>query len=368
MSDQLTASKPAAAASSGAKRSASDSPPSHGPGPSKAQRGSVDFYAVLTVRPGKTPSSNGKLILNLAMDKNKAPLGSSAAVYMENVLTDDEKAATALSIANHALPARATPQQLGLPTVGTDFDNVHDHYNQLVAATLAQTMCVVGVPKVSGLDHWVSVTDDGKMVNRMKTGHLFFSAIPMSDDEKPSLDNRLGSPEMLETSPGKFTLNPKFWYEQIFQGGKAKKMELAAFVPHFLLTDAGKIAHNSALDVMNQPNGIGIGGEYFKLVLWNHYAWIFKAMMETPLAKAARLHGFFPLFLLKQVINQKVKPDGTHAHLSSTDKNGKSALMLVGFWKDRSKASEERYSDIEFITLSANGSLPTIGYRGSAVL
>jgi hypothetical protein len=212
------------------------------------------------------------------------------------------------------------------------------------------------------------VTDDGKMVSRMKTGHLFFSAIPMPGGEKPSLDNRLGSPEALEASPGKLTLNPKFWREQVFQGGKAKKMELAALVPHFLLAGAGVIAHNSALDITSQPSGVGVGREHFKLVPWSHYAWIFKAMMETPLAKAACLHGFFPLLLLKQVTNQKVKPDGARACLSPADENGKSALMLVGFWKGRSKASEECCSNTKLITLSASGSLPTTGCRGSAAL
>lgn len=336
-------------------------------GPSGVRTGCMEIIAKVTTLPGKDGASpEGKLLLKIIEDPNGTPLGKSSAVYMDHVLTEDDRTAAKLALANAHNSRKITPQSLGLPTVGTKFDNADDRLSPFVQSTMQQTMCVVGVPKVSGIDKWVKATNDGKMENQHKTGNLFFSAIPHSDEGMPSLDNRLGSPEMMEVAPGKWQMNPKFWYEQIFQGGRAKKMELAAFIPTFLLSEEGKIDHNQAIDVMSQNGGIGLGGEYFKLILWNSYAWVFKNLMEMPLTKEARMRGFWPLFLLKQAINQKKTPDGAHAHLSTTDKNGKSALMIVGYWKDRSGPNDERFSDIEFLSLSVNGSYPTIAYKGNS--
>ena len=230
----------------------------------------------------------------------------------------------------------------------------------------ARQRALLESPRLLELDKWVKATSDGKTENQRKTGRLFFSALPHSDEGLPSLDNRLGSPEMMEVAPGNYQLSPKFWREQIFQGGRAKKMELAGFTPTFLLSDEGKIEHSQALGVMSQDGGIGVGGERFKLALWSSRCWAFKNLMEAPLAKEARLRGFWPLFLLKQAINQKKAPGGARAHLSSAGKSGKPALALAGRWKGRSGPTGAPFSDAEFLSLSASGPCPAAACKGSA--
>lgn len=314
---------------------------------------------------GTTMSESVRILKKKYEDAQSFPLGRNAAVYMDHVLTDDDRKAAAISLQHHVNQSNVNPASLGLPTTGTTFSTVQERLNPLVRSTMYATLCFAGVPKINGVDKWVEVNDAGNMVNKFCTGHLFFSAIPLTDDGEPSLENRLGNPEMMPNSSGQMQMNPNYWYEQINQAGKNKRMELAAFIPTMLLTESGLKSHMEAVKVMNAPNGIGLNGEYFKLILWNSYAWCYKNFMDSAICQEARKRGFWPLFLLKQCINQEKRKNGKTNHLSSTDKNGKSALLLVGFWRDLSEPGQDRFTKYEFLSVTANGSFPMIAYKGT---
>jgi hypothetical protein len=256
------------------------------------------------------PAPETQTLAKLIMNPRAKPFGSNAIVCFDHVATENDKLVSQNEY-QLAKKRRVEDYAIGLPTVGVNLNTYESAYNDLVKATIAEALGQVGVPKVQGVDKWVAAAEGGLMENKRAASHLLFSGICLTDDDMPSLLNRVGNSEMYIQPNGTVVMNPKYWYNQLHQSNSKTRMELAAWIPTWLLTEVDKTAHNSAVDVMSMPGGIGLGGEYFKLVLWDKYAYVFKMMMESPVCQEARKNGFYPLFLLKQCINQDKRMNGT---------------------------------------------------------
>jgi hypothetical protein len=127
-------------------------------------------------------------------------------------------------------------------------------------------------------------------------------------------------------------------------------IEIAALVPAWVVDPAQRAAHDNAVDWFNS-HSCGLGGGYLKLVLYAAYAHVFCHIMESPLVCKARLHGFFPLLLLKETILQKSRNGLRGMHLSSVDVTPKSCLMIVAFWRARNGDA----NNVEVISLATAG-------------
>jgi len=275
-------------------------------------------------------------------------LGAHATFYNDNRMTAaDHEVAAGTSV---AAVANSTA---GLPTMHNNLSDPTNNFNTIVRCTgLAQALLQCGVTSIPGIQAYMSLNDSGTIENLQRTGNLLFSAIPCSDDNNPSLHNKAGMKEFLSTVGSPMKANNQYWWKHINHFMKNCNINIAAFIPRFLLTAPALAEHDLLVPSMHLRNGIGIGGsgEFFKLTLWRKYAIVFTKINQMPIVQAARVHGFMPIFLLRQCINQNVK-NGVHAHLATTDLNGKSSIMLAGFYRDDTAPGEPPFSNLVFISV-----------------
>ena len=258
-------------------------------------------------------------------------LGNGAMFYNDHKMTAvDAEVAAGTSV------AAASAETSGLPVMRANLADPNNNFNDIVTRTgLAEALIACGVTYVPGIQEYMSLSDSGTVENLQRAGNLLFSAIPCSFNNEPSLYNNVGMKEFIDYGSTGKKCNKQYWWKHVNFYKKNSNIALAAWIPRFLLTAPTLLEHDQMVNSLHLKNGIGIGGsgEFFKLVLWRKYAIVFQKMMQMPVVMAARELGFWPLFLLRQCINQNVKK-GVHAHLATTDLNGRSSLMLAGFQRD----------------------------------
>jgi hypothetical protein len=274
-------------------------------------------------------------------------LGNGAMFYNDHKMT-----AVDAEVAAGTSPGAANPDTAGLPVMRAKLANPNNNFNDIVTRTgLAQALIGCGVTYVPGIQQYMSLSDSGTIENLQRTGNLLFSAIPCSYNNEPTLYNNVGMKEFLESPEGK-KCNKQYWWKHVNFFKKNSNLALAAWIPRFLLTEPTLLEHDQMVNSMHLKNGIGIGGsgEFFKLILWRKYAIVFQKIMQMPIVMAARELGFWPVFLLRQCINQNVKKS-VHAHLATTDLNGRSSIMLAGFQRDDTPPDADPFSQVVFISV-----------------
>lgn len=251
----------------------------------------------------------------------------------------------------------------GLPSMTVTLANPANKFNTIVRTTgLADALLNVGVTHVAGLQDFMSVDAAGKIENLSRNGNLLFSVIPLSDSDEPSVLNLVGMREFLRDSNGNLMVNPNYWARHISHYKSGYSMHVAAYIPRFLLTSTDRMEHDQLLEAMHGYNGIGVGGqgEFFKLIFWTKYATVFQKLMEMPVVQEARKLGMWPLFLMRQCINQQISKKMRHPHLATTDMSGHSSIMLAGFHRDDTPLGEPEFSKLIFVSvLGRDGALLT---------
>lgn len=251
----------------------------------------------------------------------------------------------------------------GLPSMTAALANPTNNFNTVVRSTgLADALLNVGVTHVAGLQDFMSIDAAGNIENLSRNGNLLFSMIPLSDSDEPSMLNLMGMREFVRDSHGNLMVNPSYWTRQLshYKGGYS--MHVAAYIPRFLLTATDRTEHDQLLEAMHGYNGIGVGGqgEFFKLIFWTKYATVFQKLMEMPVVQEARKLGMWPLFLMRQCINQQISKKMRHPHLATTDMSGHSSIMLAGFHRDDTPLGEPEFSKLIFVSvLGRDGALLT---------
>ena len=250
---------------------------------------------------------------------------------------------------------------MGLPAMEHQVASPSGLFNPVVRQTFGSVLINIGIPKVCGIQQFVESDTSGKVVNKSRTGNLFVSCLAVNADGQPSTQNRVGN---LEIQGGQF--NNKFWGNHMHRCGGGQRLELACWIPQFLLTEADRVAHNDLVDGLNDQKNegdcTGLGGEFFKLTLWNGHGGVMKHMMNSLLVQKARIAGFFPLFCIKQCINQQSWKEGVKRALSSTNLNGRTSVMLVGFWANPSPGqagTPEEFRNLTLVSMSAQNSFVT---------
>jgi len=287
-------------------------------------------------------------------------LGNGAMFYNDHKMT-----AVDAEIAAGTSVEAANAETCGLPAMRANLADPNNNFNNIVTRTgLAEALIACGVTYVPGIQEYMTLSDAGTVENLQRTGNLLFSAIPCSFNNEPSLYNNVGMKEFLDYGPSGKRCNKQYWWKHVNFYKKNSNIALAAWIPRFLLTAPTLLEHDQMINSLHLKNGIGIGGsgEFFKLLLWRKYAIVFQKMMQMPIVMAARELGFWPLFLLRQCINQNVRKS-IHAHLATTDLNGRSSLMLAGFQRDDTPPGAPPFSNVVFVSVlgKTNGSVSPTG-------
>jgi hypothetical protein len=81
------------------------------------------------------------------------------------------------------------------------------------------------------------------------------------------------------------------------------------------------------------------------------------SFLNSPVVKKARMYGFRPLFLIKNLSLNKSDYGIRGMQFETDDKNAKTAVMLAGLWR----AKDDDFSKLEFIALDADGKLLSHG-------
>ena len=275
-------------------------------------------------------------------------LGTNAMFYNDHKMT---AASAEIAEGRSARAVQATID--GLPTMRAKLADPANNFNKIVTETgLARALLNCGVDHIPGIQEFCSLTDSGTIENLNRTGNLLFSAIPCNALNEPSVYNNGGMNEFLDNSGGKIRCNKQYWWKHVNHFAATSNINLAAWIPRFLLTETALADHDRMTPNMHLPNGIGIGGdgEFFKMTLWKKYAIVFTKIMEMPLVQAARERGFWPVFLFRQAINQRPK-HSLHAHIATTDLNGRSSIMLAGFHRDDTPENAPPFSNLVFISV-----------------
>ena len=236
--------------------------------------------------------------------------------------------------------------------------NQRDSFNDLISSSFGASFQQIGLDEIHGLNSWVMCQETS--VNMMKAGSvndLVFSAVPYVKGKVSPHHNRSNLVEfMLNTGTGQKVVNPRFWKEQMmfFGGGPNGRpltnlIELAAKIPEWALRENQLSDHYEAMDQWDNF-GAGLGGGFFKLVLYGKYAHVFVNFMNSMLVQKGRLSGFYPLFLMRNCINQK-SGYGTRNHqFASIDKGAKSSLILLGFFR----MANEDVNTLELVSLRSS--------------
>lgn len=275
-------------------------------------------------------------------------LGNGAMFYNDHQMTAVD-AEIAAGTSDEASNAKIS----GLPVMRANLADPNNNFNDIVTRTgLAQALLACGVTYIPGIQEYMTLSDSGTVENLQRAGNLLFSAIPCNFNNEPSLYNNVGMKEFMDYGTSGKKCNKQYWWKHVNFFKKNSNMNLAAWIPRFLLSAPTLLEHDQMVNSLHLRNGVGIGGsgEFFKLVLWRKYAIVFQKIMQMPVVMAARELGFWPLFLLRQCINQNVKK-GIHAHLATTDLNGRSSLMLAGFQRDDTPPDAPPFSNVVFISV-----------------
>lgn len=147
--------------------------------------------------------------------------------------------------------------------------------------------------------------------------------------------------------------NPAFWEDSVVlkrtaNGSTFSTLEIGAFIPDWTIPEAAAQEHALAMEWLAANGPVFANGQVFYLSLKNEYVTVFIRNMQSPVVRAGRLAGFFPIFAAKNLIIQKTADFGINGHqLTTINLQPRSYLALVGFYKGTK-------DNLQIITL-ANG-------------
>jgi hypothetical protein len=261
------------------------------------------------------------------------------------------------------LPAQAT---MGLNLIGIQPPVIRTNINTMMSTVFGNLFEALGMRSIPTLHDFLTTNDHGRLAPASRPHNLIFSAIPCVDNQVAAEKNLNNQTEFVIIH-GRQQLNPNYWYtqmghaEKIDGSGTVTYLELASFIPTFCIHETQNEQHNTALNWFEQ-HSCGLKNEFFKLVLYDAYAYTFLHFMNSTMVRMARIHGFRPLFMLKNCILQRDNRFGKNGYkfASCNKKKGpKSTLILLGFWRLPHPTSAE----VELIGLQANNSYLTHSTR-----
>ena len=83
-----------------------------------------------------------------------------------------------------------------------------------------------------------------------------------------------------------------------------------------------------------------IGNDFVKMSLYRKYVHVMVGLMNSPIVKEARMYGWCPLFLMKNILLASTKWNGSGMHFTSIDTDARTSIMVIGFWRMRSGLRE----------------------------
>jgi hypothetical protein len=310
----------------------------------------------LSIEVWKAEGANGdgqtKMFVDELVEKGSSGFSSKLVPFVA------EKAPTSIVSVHGAVGAAAIGW--GLDLEGVSVANVADVLNPMMRKIFGDLLAEVDVAYVPGLDYWLSASADPTKAGlepSTSPGNMFCSLFPEVTNKPSPGVNRLYQNEFIDDGNGPVRYNDKFWNGQrVFKmqkdSGKLIFMELCGMIPECLLAHNQLAAHRDALNWLNN-HGCGLGGQFFKLIVYRGYVAVLMSFLNSPMVKKARLYGFHPLFLIKNSLLGKNNFGVNGMQFGTIDKDAKSTILLVGFW--RKKFNHEK--NLEVLAINACGTL-----------
>jgi hypothetical protein len=250
----------------------------------------------------------------------------------------------------------------GLGLNAAQLPRPEDSFNQLVQKLFGGLLAEVSVDVVHSLNRWLcpcAAPGLGGFLPSTSPGNMFCSFFPYVNGRVSPLHNRVYQKEF-NMENGVMSYNDRFWegqkqFRNTKNGGKMVLMEVCAKIPEFLLKQDQKQDHRDAITFMND-HGCGVGQGFVKFTFYKGYVSAIVQMLTSPIVKKAKMYGFHPLFLLKNVLlanNSKYGIKGIQ--FVSVDQSAKTTILLTGFWRMKHDDPEK----LEVIAVDADGTFIT---------
>lgn len=227
--------------------------------------------------------------------------------------------------------------------------SIREILSDFVVESLLEPMADVGVYCLAHAGFFAPLSDNPQSARELakgKKGSFFFTPV-MLREKKPSFMNSESGFEFPTDSQGKKYYNKAFW-----KGSQATKriggtnqnfhtLELGAIIPEWSILTAEMDEHKNAMEWMRDNGPVLYNQKMLFLSLKGSYVHVFLKIVESQMYAAARLAGFQPLFLIKNVMVQYNKDYGVNRHqISTSDLSPKSYLVLAGFYKGQGEKLE----------------------------
>lgn len=232
--------------------------------------------------------------------------------------------------------------------------SIKEILSDVVVESLLTPMTDIGVHSLSHGGFFAPRCETGnhmRELDKYKRGSFFFTPVMMVN-KKVSFFNCKNNPEIKVNERGMKTYNKAFWKDnfQIKKNRVTGKnffvLEMAIKIPEWTIPKAELHDHQDAMNWMASHGPVFPNGKFLFLSLKDSYAHVFNKLVESHMYASARLLGFQPLFLIKNISIQPSSWFGINHHQMSTmDLVPKSYLVLAGFYRGKDE-------DLELITLT----------------
>lgn len=250
---------------------------------------------------------------------------------------------------------------------GLGLDGVSMHisegsFNPMVETLFGQMLNKAHIPVIHGLNHFLTPSADvtrGGFEPISSPGTIVCSFFPLVNNQPSPMLNRVEHRELVKEGDV-LNYNDRFWEDQkLFRnqknGGKMVLMEVCIKVPEFMLKQSQQAPHRDAVHFFHN-HGCGVGGDFMKMTLYKGYVSALVTMLTSPMVKTAKLYGFHPLFIVRNVLLTNSAAYGFRGmHFVTVDKQAKSSILFAGFWRMRDNDPDK----LEVIAVDADGSFVT---------
>lgn len=260
-------------------------------------------------------------------------------------------------------------ERWGLNLQGLDIPLPLQDFNHVVQETLGLQLQNNGITKLSSYADFLVLANDNNALEyslSSSPGNMLVSLVPCVNNQVSPNLNRLGQPEIKRLPNGTKQYYDKFWPEHtsfynkaaVNQDGTQNKLRLAeyaAFICEDLLHPSQLEGHRAAKDWFNQ-NGCGLGNDFVKLVAYDAYTNVIHGILCSEVCKMARLHGFWPALLFRNLLAVTSKWGKQGMQFTTVNRGARTSIVLVGFWRYRGNDRNQ----LDLIGIDCDGSFITI--------
>jgi hypothetical protein len=258
----------------------------------------------------------------------------------------------------------------GLSLEGVTLPTKKMNFNPMMGQLFGDLFAKMEIDSVNGLDYWLTPsmeTGSAGFMPSTSPGNMVCSFVPCKKNDPSPFFNKYNQEEFIDCGENHWEYNDRFWtseyvWKYMKNGKKLAILDCAAMIPEFVLRDEDLAKHREALK-WHHEHGCGLGGtgKFVKCSFFGPYVFVMMAFLTSPVVKMARIYGFYPLFLVKNVLLQKTQFGVNGMQFVSVDTQARTNVMLCGFWRMKFNNRNK----LEVVAVKADGTLLSHGMAAS---